>query len=67
MNNLITQLHGVKVNMEEDVFIAILLKSLPQEDHEAIVTTLKNLPSLKLLDVVGLLTKEEKMFRKRMA
>lgn len=65
MKSLTTQLVGIKVNMEEDVSIAILLKSLPLEDYGQIVTTLTNLPTPKLVDVVGSLMEEEKKLKKQ--
>ena len=65
MKSLTTQLAGINVNMEEDVSIAILLKSLPLEEYGQIVTTLTNLPTPKLVDIVGSLMEEEKKSKKQ--
>ena len=65
MKSLTTQLARIKVFMDEDVCIAILLKSLPQEDYGPIVTTLTNLPSPKLVDIVGSLMEEEKKLNRQ--
>ena len=62
---LFRSLAGINVNMEEDVCIAILLKSLPLEEYGQIVTTLTNLPTPKLVDIVGSLMEEEKKLKKQ--
>ena len=65
MKSLTTQLVGVKAHMDEDVCIAILRKGLPQEEYGLLVTALTNLPSPKLVDIVGSLMQEEKKIKRQ--
>ena len=45
--------------------IAVLLKSLPDEDYSNVITTLTNLPTTKLVDVEAALLKEERKIKAR--
>ncbi|MCO5550661.1 hypothetical protein L7F22_004150 [Adiantum nelumboides] len=59
MQSLMTQLAGISLKVDEDIAIAVLLKSLPfGYDHT--VTTLTNMPISKLVDVHASLLEEEK-------
>lgn len=63
MKSLLTQLTGIKMKMDEDIQIVVLLESLP-EDFSTLVTTLTNLPKPTLKDVeASLLEEENKMKR----
>lgn len=65
MKSILTQLAGIKKVIEEDVIIAVLLKSLPQEGYSNIVTTLTNLPAPKLVDIEASLLDEYNKLKKR--
>ncbi|MCO5553311.1 hypothetical protein L7F22_006832 [Adiantum nelumboides] len=59
MQSLMTQLAGISLKVDEDIAIAVLLKSLPSS-YDHIVTTLTNMPISKLVDVQASLLEEEK-------
>ncbi|MCO5613220.1 hypothetical protein L7F22_067496 [Adiantum nelumboides] len=59
MQSLMTQLAGIFLKIDEDIAIAVLLKSLPSS-YDHIVTTLTNMPISKLVDVQASLLKDEK-------
>ncbi|MCO5572139.1 hypothetical protein L7F22_025890 [Adiantum nelumboides] len=59
MQSLMTQLAGISLKVDEDIAIAVLLKSLPSS-YKHIVTTLTNMPISKLVDVQASLLEEEK-------
>ncbi|MCO5555570.1 hypothetical protein L7F22_009115 [Adiantum nelumboides] len=50
MQSLMTQLAGIFLKVDEDIAIAVLLKSHPSS-YDHIVTTLTNMPISKLVDV----------------
>ena len=64
MKSLISQLHGLEINLVEDIIIAILLKSLPHEEFGNIVTTLKLLPNPTMASIEAALLEEEKKMKK---
>ncbi|MCO5580120.1 hypothetical protein L7F22_033987 [Adiantum nelumboides] len=59
MQSLMTQLAGISLKVDEDIAIAVLLKSLPSS-YDHIVTALTNMPISKLVDVQAYLLEEEK-------
>ncbi|MCO5597941.1 hypothetical protein L7F22_052027 [Adiantum nelumboides] len=59
MQSLMTQLAGISLKVDEDIAIAVLLKSLPS-NYDHIVTTLTNMPISKLVDMQASLLEEEK-------
>ncbi|MCO5564807.1 hypothetical protein L7F22_018475 [Adiantum nelumboides] len=59
MQSLMTQLACISLKVDEDIAIAMLLKSLPSS-YDHIVTTLTNMPISKLVDVQTSLLEEEK-------
>ncbi|MCO5559506.1 hypothetical protein L7F22_013107 [Adiantum nelumboides] len=59
MQSLMTQLAGISLKVDEDIAIAVLLKSLPSS-YDHIVTTLTNISIFKLVDVQASLLEEEK-------
>ncbi|MCO5614173.1 hypothetical protein L7F22_068454 [Adiantum nelumboides] len=59
MQSLMNQLAGIYLKVDEDIAIALLLKSLPSS-YDHIVTTLANIPISKLVDVQASLLEEEK-------
>ncbi|MCO5554987.1 hypothetical protein L7F22_008526 [Adiantum nelumboides] len=59
MQSLMTQLAGISLKVDEDIAIAVLLKSLPSS-YDHIVTTLTNMPISKLVDMQASLLEEEK-------
>ena len=61
---LLTQLASIKATVDEEDSIALLLKSMPEE-YDVVVTTLLNMPSLKLQDVVSSLMDEYKKKQRR--
>lgn len=65
MKSLLTQLASIKINLDEDIVIAVLLKSLPTEDYSNVITTLTNLPTTKLVDVEVALLEEERKIKAR--
>ncbi|MCO5585598.1 hypothetical protein L7F22_039533 [Adiantum nelumboides] len=58
MQSLMTQLAGISLKVDEDIAIAVLLKSLPS-NYDHIVTTFTNMPISKLVDVQASLLEEE--------
>ncbi|MCO5593937.1 hypothetical protein L7F22_047956 [Adiantum nelumboides] len=58
MQSLMTHLACISIKMDEDIAIAMLLKSLPSS-YVHIVTTLTNMPISKLVDVQASLLEEE--------
>ena len=65
MKILTTQVVEVKVNINEDVCMAILLKSLPQEDYGQVVNILTNLPSPKLVEIFESLMEDKKKLKRQ--
>lgn len=64
--SLLTQLTGIKREIEVDVQIAVLIKSVSDlDEYSTLVTTLINVPSLKLLDVEASLFEEEKRINRK--
>lgn len=63
MKSLTNQVIGIKANVEEDICIALLLKSLPLVEYGHIITTLTNLPKPKLVGVISSLLDEEKKIK----
>ncbi|MCO5566781.1 hypothetical protein L7F22_020461 [Adiantum nelumboides] len=59
IQSLMTQLAGISLKVDEDIAIAVLLKSLPSS-YDHIVTTLTNMPISKLVDVQASLLEEVK-------
>ncbi|MCO5584155.1 hypothetical protein L7F22_038078 [Adiantum nelumboides] len=59
MQSLLIQLAGISLKVDEDIAIAVLLKSLPSS-YDHIVTTLTNMPISKLVDMQASLLEEEK-------
>ena len=57
--SILSQLASIKAPMDEDDCIALLLKSMPEE-YDIIVTTLLNMPNLKLHEVESSLMDEHK-------
>ena len=61
---LLTSIASIKATVDEEDSIALLLKSMPEE-YDVVVTTLLNMPSLKLQDVVSSLMDEYKKKQRR--
>ena len=62
MKSLITQLASIKINLDEDIVIIVLLKSLLDEDYLDVITTLTNVPNTSPIEVeVALLAEESKI------
>ena len=49
MKSLLTQLASIKINLDEDIVIAVLLKSLTDEHYSNVITTLTKFLPLNLL------------------
>ena len=65
MKSLLTQLASIKINLDEDIVIAVLLKSLPDEDYSNVITTLTNLPTTKVVDVEAAFLEKERKIKAR--
>ncbi|MCO5591092.1 hypothetical protein L7F22_045069 [Adiantum nelumboides] len=63
---LMTQLADISLKVDEDIAIAMLLKSLPSS-YNHIVTTLTNISISKLVDVQASLLEEEKKMNNKIA
>ena len=62
MKSLLTQLASIKINIDEDIVIVVLLKGLLDEEYGHVITTLTNLTSTSLVKVeVALLEEETKV------
>ena len=65
MKSLLTQLASTKVNIDEDIVIVVLLKSLPDEDCGNVITTLTKLSPTSLVEVKTALLEEERRIKAR--
>ena len=63
MKSLITQLASIKINLDEDIVIDVLLKSLQDEDYSNVITTLTNVPNTSLIEVEAALLEEERKIK----
>lgn len=64
MKSLMTQLSAIGAPVEEDDAVAVLLKSMPEE-YGHLVTTLKNLPTPTLEEIISSLQDEERKTKGR--
>lgn len=63
---LVTQLVGIDKNIEDEIKIAILIKSIANlDEYSSLVTTLSNLPNPNIIEIeASLLEKEKRISRK---
>lgn len=59
LKNLMSQLASIELPIEEDVAIAVLLASL-DETYDNLITTLTNLPEVKLEETIHAIQEEER-------
>ena len=63
MKSLVIQLARIKIDLDEDIVIVVLLKSLLDEEYRTIVMALTNLPMYSLVDIESSLLEEERKIK----